>query len=232
MTAARGLHRWPRPIGSTAHLVQVEHPASRAAYALVELRWPALLLQLVVVALTSQLRVNGGVINSFAGPYIVYVERFYHCGPPYDKLPWKWNFHITRFNPKTPKEIQRLNGNITAGNGTYDNAGWAKLNLDIMSNNQWKENNFIFEFKKRGCQNMKDHVPFVYEAFFNKGKESKNAECKIEPGFYDIKNAAMTWVFPKFPVMPYGHYRARFIAGNKIPFGCWVAESRVIPRYD
>ncbi|XP_052124758.1 uncharacterized protein LOC127749672 [Frankliniella occidentalis] len=189
----------------------------------------AFIFVVVVLAHTSQRVICGTTIYSAIGPYRAFTERFYECNP--HPRPWRWHFRTTRFNPYKPKEIQLLTGNITLGNKSFDDSLPITVILDTRSNNQWKENAFIFTFKSRACTTIKTNIPVLYEQLFK--KREINGVCSHQPGVYEVNNAPVEWIFPNFPMMPYGFYKF------KIKFGtaenlimCGVVECRIIPRLE
>ncbi|XP_026289006.2 uncharacterized protein LOC113213990 [Frankliniella occidentalis] len=184
---------------------------------------------IVALALISPLGIHGKVLNNFMGPFIAYTERFSLCESNNQPLPWRWHLRGTHFNPAKPRESQLLTGNITGEKYPLDNKSWAKVVIDVRSNNQWKENGFIFSFKDKACQNFKDHIPTVYELFFKKN-ETKG-ECKIEPGVYEVENGPIRWVFPKFPIGFYGHFRFKLMFGmDEIQYACMSVDCKTIPK--
>ncbi|XP_026287854.1 uncharacterized protein LOC113213116 isoform X2 [Frankliniella occidentalis] len=155
--------------------------------------------------------IQGKGINSVIGPYTAFVERFYNCQPDNRPLPWTWNLRVTHFNPYKPKELQRL--------------------TDTRSNNQWKENAFVFNFIKNGCRALKDNAPGYYEQVLKK-REVKGA-CCFKPGVYEVNNASVDWSFPNVPILPYGRYRVRAMFGKADDdYTCSVADARIVPKSD
>ncbi|XP_026287511.1 uncharacterized protein LOC113212877 isoform X2 [Frankliniella occidentalis] len=129
-----------------------------------------LLFQLVLLTLLLFQEGNPSkVLNSFMGPYIGYGEHFYMCEPNNRLLPCRWNIRATHFNPYKPKELQRLTGNVTAGEALSDDL-WAKVVVDLRSNNQWKENAFVFTFKNSACRAARENIPGFYKQVL-KGKD-------------------------------------------------------------
>ncbi|XP_052122250.1 uncharacterized protein LOC127749169 [Frankliniella occidentalis] len=191
----------------------------------------SLAFQLVLLALVCQEGNPGKVIHSVIGPYIAYSERFYMCEPNSSLLPWTLNLRGSHFNPYKPKKLQLLTGNVTGVNVLLDKHGWTKIILDIRSNNQWKENAFVFNFNKKGaCQVCKEQGPNFYKQIF-KG-EDKGA-CIIQPGVYEANNTPVDWINPKVPLMPYGSYRFRLTFGNaENLYACWVIHAKTIPKTD
>ncbi|XP_052125380.1 uncharacterized protein LOC113214178 isoform X2 [Frankliniella occidentalis] len=170
---------------------------------------------LVALALMCSTAIHGRYINSVMGPYTAYGERFYMCEPDNRPLPWRWFVRTTHFNPLRPNELQRMTGNVTSTSGIIDNSNWATTIIDIRSNNQWKENAFVFKFKNQACQIAKVHAPAFYKLVFK--KREVNGAC----------------IFHPVPIMPYGHYRARVMVGKaENLYSCFVGEARAIPKLD
>ncbi|XP_026285472.1 uncharacterized protein LOC113211336 [Frankliniella occidentalis] len=189
---------------------------------------------LVVVVLTNQSGVYGTTILSSIGPYKAVTERFLdfeHSESQNHSRPWRWHLRTTHFNPQKPKEIQLLNGNVTAVNRTFDDSLPAAVILDIRSNNQWKENAFVFRFRKRACTALRTNIPFFYDALFKKS-EMKGV-CSHGPGVYEVNNVPVEWTFPNVPIMPYGVYRFRLMCGREedLIFS-GAAECRLVPRLE
>ncbi|XP_052127049.1 uncharacterized protein LOC113210445 [Frankliniella occidentalis] len=180
-----------------------------------------------LLALMCQGGIHGKGINSLIGPYIAYTERFYMCEDNNTPLPWRWNLRVSHFNPLKPKELQRLTGNLT-GATPFDDSCWSKVILDTWSNNQWKENAFRANFKNNACKALKEHIPGFYEKISR--MEMKDA-CMLKPGVYEFNNTSVDWTFPKFAIMPYGHYRFRLLVGKaERRLACFVVECKIIPK--
>ncbi|XP_026283711.1 uncharacterized protein LOC113210098 isoform X3 [Frankliniella occidentalis] len=129
-----------------------------------------LLFQLVLLTLLLFQEGNPRkIINSVIGPYIAYGERFYMCEPNNRLLPCRWNIRASHFNPYKPKELQRLTGNVTSTVTVNDDC-WAKVVVDVRSNNQWKENAFVFNFNDGACRVLKENIPAFYKQVL-KGKD-------------------------------------------------------------
>ncbi|XP_052124572.1 uncharacterized protein LOC127749637 isoform X2 [Frankliniella occidentalis] len=164
-------------------------------------------------------------INSFAGPYVAYADRFINCEQQYA---WRMYLRATHFNPQKPNELQLLNGNLTATKGFDDNC-WAKVYLDIRNNNQWKENAFVFEFKDKACTTLRTNLPGPANIFFGKGNGERKP-CVIPPGVHKADQEPVDWTFPKFPVMPYGHYKFRLNSNANEIILCLQVECHIIPK--
>ncbi|XP_052122301.1 uncharacterized protein LOC127749182 [Frankliniella occidentalis] len=194
----------------------------------------AQLLESILMALaiiTCGQGVHGKPINSMVGPYIAYVERFYNCDPENRTLPWRWYLRGSHFNPFKPKEFQRLTGNITLTNATFDDSCSMKIILDLRSNNQWKENAFVFNFRKNACRVFKENNPTLYEVVYK--KRESNGACILKPGVYELNNASVDWTFPNVPILPYGRYRLRSMTGKADDlYSCWAADCRAVPKSD
>ncbi|XP_052128315.1 uncharacterized protein LOC113205824 isoform X1 [Frankliniella occidentalis] len=194
----------------------------------------AQLLESILMALaiiTCGQAVHGKGINSMIGPYIAYGERFYMCEPDNRPLPWKWYLRATHFNPYKPKELQRITGNVSGATGLFDDGSWLKVIVDARSNNQWKENAYVFNFKKNGCRVIKENIPGFYEQVLKK-REVKGV-CAFKPGVYEVNNAPIDWSFPNVPILPYGQYRFRLMIGRDEHLNaCWAADARAIPKSD
>ncbi|XP_052129807.1 uncharacterized protein LOC127750993 [Frankliniella occidentalis] len=186
-------------------------------------------IRVALLALLCQKGTHSKAINSFAGPYTLYTERFYMCELNRSFPAWGWHFRTTRFNPYKPREIQLLTGNLTVSQ-PMDDSSWGKIVMDVWAHDQWKENSFVFEFKNKGCTNLKQNIPSFYEHAFKK-RETK-ASCIIRPGVYELNDAPVKWEYPNLPIMPYGRYRLKMKAGNTDPYCCFMVDVRVIPKVD
>ncbi|XP_052132768.1 uncharacterized protein LOC127752145 [Frankliniella occidentalis] len=186
---------------------------------------------LVALALMCSVGIHGRAINSVIGPYIAYAERYYMCEPDNRPLPWRWWVRTTHFNPVRPKVLPRITGNMTSTSGDLDDSVWVKTIVDVRSNNQWKENAFVFKFNNKACQIAKVNSPGWYEVVLKK-REVKGA-CIFKPGVYEFHDAPIDWNFPNVPIMPYGHYRARVMIGKaENLYACWVIEAKAVPKVD
>ncbi|XP_052130072.1 uncharacterized protein LOC113205615 [Frankliniella occidentalis] len=145
------------------------------AFGVIQAKMPFLLV--VLLALLRQKITDGKNINSFAGPFSLYAERYYMCELN-RSLPWEWFIHASRFNPYKPRENQKLTGNFTARNLPADDSWWGTIILDLWANNQWKENAFVFTKKNDACTAIKVNIPGFYE-LFNKKRETKG-RCIIK----------------------------------------------------
>ncbi|XP_026287640.2 uncharacterized protein LOC113212972 [Frankliniella occidentalis] len=185
--------------------------------------------QLALLCLVFQEGSHRKVINSLIGPYIAYGERFYMCEPNGSLLPWTWYLRGSHFNPYKPKVLQLMTGNVT-GVVPFDDRGWTKIVVDLRSNNQWKENAFVFNFNKRGpCSVCKEHVPSAFKQFLLKGEDE--GACPRPPGVYEVNDTAVGWTFPSVPIIPYGTYRFRVTFGiAENLHGCWVADAKTVPK--
>ncbi|XP_026288122.1 uncharacterized protein LOC113213315 [Frankliniella occidentalis] len=191
-----------------------------------------MLFLLVLLVLICQKGIYGKVMNSLIGPYISHVDRFYNCEQDNHLLPWEWHLRGSHFNPHKPKELQLITGNVTGVNVTLDNSYWGKVILDSRSNNQWKENNFIFYYRRNACQALRSNLPNFFEQIFKKRADDKSA-CILKPGVYDVNSTPVDWTFPNVPIFPYGQYRFRMMFGIGANLqACLVAETKVLPKPD
>ncbi|XP_052131958.1 uncharacterized protein LOC127751844 [Frankliniella occidentalis] len=184
--------------------------------------------RLVLLAFAIKEGIHGKGINSFMGRYIIYTDRFYMCEP---NLPSKWYIRASHFNPQKPKELQVLTGNAMLSFLT-DDSTWLKIVIDVRSNNQWKENAFVFYFKDNACRALKENIPEIYNEVFKQGEVIKGAHCMVKPGVYEVNKAPANWTCPNIPIMPYGHYRYRSWFGKpeKVSYGCWAVDFHIIPK--
>ncbi|KAE8739800.1 hypothetical protein FOCC_FOCC014692 [Frankliniella occidentalis] len=162
-------------------------------------------------------------IPTFAGPWIADVKRVYACDHPKNELRLRSN--ITHFNPARPFAPQTL---TAFANFTHDldDSQWARGKVDIRSNNQWKENAFVLNFRNRACTAAKENLPPELAQYFHLG-----TPCVSKAGTHNIV-VNMTWRYVNFPVMPYGTYRAEFSSGP--PASDWIScvgfIGKIIPK--
>ncbi|XP_052128313.1 uncharacterized protein LOC113211474 isoform X2 [Frankliniella occidentalis] len=181
---------------------------------------------ILVTALLCQKSIHGKALNTVYGPYTAYTERFYNCER--DNLPDQWHLRTTHFNPLKPREVQLLTGNLTVEEPIDDSCCGLKVILDTRSNNQWKENAFIFAYKSNVCRTIKENMPGFYNLFF---KKEVNGAC-VKPGVYQVNNAPIEWIFPNVPIMPYGQYRFRLMVHKPDHLiACIVVECRLVPKH-
>ncbi|XP_052126728.1 uncharacterized protein LOC127750128 [Frankliniella occidentalis] len=182
----------------------------------------------MLILLCQDEGIHGKAINSFAGPYICYVDRFYNCENNVE-LAWTFRLRVSHFNPQKPRELQRLTGNITGVNTTVDDSLGVKIIVDLWAQNQWKQNAFIYPFPDKGCTLIRVLVPHFYSQIL-KQKETKG-KCILKPGIYEANNTPVEWVFPKVPIFPYGRYRTAVIFSKaEKQVGCFTAEAVMIPK--
>ncbi|XP_034238089.1 uncharacterized protein LOC117643354 [Thrips palmi] len=136
-------------------------------------------------------------INSFAGKYIAYADRFYMCEEG-DSLDWRWNLRHSHWNPAKPNELQRLTGWLNGSINHVTDSSWAQVNLDRRSNNMWKDNALIFKFPAGSCTALRKNIPGFYSTVF---KLPKDGPCDIPPGNYEVKNESVNWAFPAVPIL-------------------------------
>ncbi|XP_052126705.1 uncharacterized protein LOC113206000 isoform X2 [Frankliniella occidentalis] len=178
-------------------------------------------LLVLLVALMCQEGIHSKPLNSLIGPFIAYAERFYLCEPDNHPLPWSWHLRVTHFNPYKPRELQLVTGNVTFAN--------IKVVADNWSNNQWKENAFIFYFRRNACQAVRTNIPGFYESVLK--KETKGA-CAVK-GVYEVNNTPVNWTFPNVPIMPYANYRLRIMLGKaENVHGCVAVDCKIVPKFE
>ncbi|XP_034231875.1 uncharacterized protein LOC117639920 isoform X2 [Thrips palmi] len=197
---------------------------------------PSLLLPIVVwsVLLLPLDHVQSKAIKTFAGPYIAFGHTFDVC--PSENL-HVLNIRASHFNPFRPFELQVLVGNATFREDMMDNF-WSQVHMAVRSNNQWKENAFVFNFPNVGCSAIRDHVPDLYRMLAKQSGASmdKTVPCRLPAGVWPFKNEPVNWSFPNFPIMPYGRYKFRVSARSnsnkdlRSLSACLEVDCEVIPR--
>ncbi|XP_034238092.1 uncharacterized protein LOC117643358 [Thrips palmi] len=141
----------------------------------------------------------------------------------------------SHFNPARPYDLQTISGNLTFKEDMRDNY-WSRVDLAVRSNNQWKENAFVFNFPKLGCTAIREHAPdfFRVVAKYSGAPTDKAIPCVIPAGVYVVKNESVSWTFPNFPVIPYGRYRfrvtSRSSSTSRTPVLCLEVDCEAIPK--
>ncbi|KAJ1519773.1 hypothetical protein ONE63_005029 [Megalurothrips usitatus] len=166
------------------------------------------------------------------GPFIAYTDAFTQCNDG------EWNHRTqvfiqsTRFSPQRPLVLQKLSGNMTMTglSKPVDDSHWAYVRLDSRFNSEWKQNAFIFNFPSGACSALRDHIPDFGRVVF--GQEFMDHQpCKIPAKVHMFESEPINWTFPKFPIMPYGHWRFHFTLGQAADTHmCFNVECHTIPR--
>ncbi|XP_034239148.1 uncharacterized protein LOC117644072 [Thrips palmi] len=181
----------------------------------------------VICVLLVGLNIAGAVkqLNSFAGPWIAYADKYYMCEGDYH---WSWSLKPTHFNPARPLDVQRLTGWANATTPMTDQT-FLHVTLDIWNNNMWKENAFVFKFPDHGCTMLVKNIPdFSRQVFSYKPR----TPCLIPAAFYEVNDKPVSYLFPNVPTMIYGHYRLRLASGYRgsTPEACFMVECHVVPK--
>ncbi|XP_034232191.1 uncharacterized protein LOC117640074 isoform X1 [Thrips palmi] len=167
-------------------------------------------------------------INSFAGPYIAFAHSWESC--PSDKT-LELLFRPSHFSRSRPYDLQTISGNISFKGEITDNI-LTDADLAIWSNNQWKENAFIFRIPRSGCSVVRDDIPDFFR-ILTKYNGARRDPCVVPAAHSVLKNEPVNWTFPHFPIMPYGRYRFQFRA-RKTREGpailCVSVDCEVIPK--
>ncbi|XP_052133241.1 uncharacterized protein LOC127752323 [Frankliniella occidentalis] len=167
---------------------------------------------------------SGGGIPTFAGPWNVWIERFTTCSEDDKRISLK----ISHFNPSKKFENQVWNGFINFTE-EMDDTWWSKGVLDVRSNNQWKENAFVFFFPKNGCSSAREILTEMFSKYFGK----KGTPCRLVKRCIYFENTTVAHEYPRFPIMPYGYYRFKITAGvtgAKEPEYCFRMLCHIIPK--
>ncbi|XP_034256781.1 uncharacterized protein LOC117654311 [Thrips palmi] len=141
----------------------------------------------------------------------------------------------SHFNPSRPFDRQTLTGYFKPKVNVTNN-NWARVDLAVRSNNQWKDNAFVLNFRNSACSTMREHVPdfFRIVAKHSGATTDTKAPCVIPAGHFAFKNESVAWTFPSFPVMPYGRYKFRATGGfsksTAHPSFCVAVDCEVIPK--
>ncbi|XP_034246777.1 uncharacterized protein LOC117648375 [Thrips palmi] len=171
-------------------------------------------------------------INTFAGPYIAIIHKLDSC--PSDGT-LQLNTRVSHFNPSRPYDLPIFTGNATLKEDLRDNY-WSRADLAVRSNNQWKENAFIFNFPKQGCTAIREQVPDFFRvlAKLSGASTDKGTPCVVPAGVYLLKNEMVNLTFPNFPVIPYARYRFKVTASHSrnfdTPLLCLAVDCEAIPK--
>ncbi|XP_034238324.1 uncharacterized protein LOC117643504 [Thrips palmi] len=170
-------------------------------------------------------------INNFAGPYIAFGHKFDPC--PSDGT-IEVLIRASHFNPARPYDLQTISGNLSSKEDMKDNY-WSRVEMAVRSNNQWKDNAFIFNFPRLGCTAIREQVPDLFRiiAKHSGAPTDKAAPCVIPAGVYVLKNESVSWTFPNFPVIPYGRYRFRVTSRSitsRTTLLCLEVDCEAIPK--
>ncbi|XP_034252467.1 uncharacterized protein LOC117651944 isoform X2 [Thrips palmi] len=164
---------------------------------------------LLMAPVLLSLPVHSKSINNFAGPYIVFGHRYDACQSEGTFL---LQGRISHFNPKRPYDLQSFFGNITLKEDFKDDY-WASATMAVRSNNQWKENAFVFNFPRKGCSAVREQMPDLYRLIAEVSGAAvadKAAPCVIPKGNFVIAEPRpVNATFPNIPVLKYGRYRYR-----------------------
>ncbi|XP_034240132.1 uncharacterized protein LOC117644630 [Thrips palmi] len=188
-----------------------------------------------VLLLNGVDQVRSKAIHTFAGPFIAFAHTIDPC--PSDGIAEVF-IRPSHFNPIRPFEKQTLQGYMRSSYNVSDDL-LAHVDMAIRSNNQWKDNAFVFNFPNSGCTALREHLPDMYRivAKYTGAPLDKKKPCIIPGGYFDFKNETISWTFPHFPVMPYGRYKFRISARHMsvvktttVPHFCVYADCEIIPK--
>ncbi|XP_034241228.1 uncharacterized protein LOC117645270 [Thrips palmi] len=128
-----------------------------------------------LVLLMTFHHVRSRQINTLAGPYIAYGNRWDTCPSENVELPVR----LGHFNPLRPYDPQTLSGEVTYKEDFGDNY-ITSVTVAKRSNNQWKENFFVAKFTRMGCSAVRDNIPNLFRIVvkYNPGMGSKKT-CSI-----------------------------------------------------
>ncbi|XP_052122304.1 uncharacterized protein LOC113214058 isoform X2 [Frankliniella occidentalis] len=177
------------------------------------------------VAVAALHAVGAKQIHNFAGPWDAWLERADMCNANADDERIQVKF--SHYNPNKKFVPQTWSGFANLSR-EMDDSWWVKAPLAIRSNNQWKENAFVFYFPTKGCSNGRDIAPACLKPFFTKA----GTPCLIKQQVIQFRNTTMKLEFPKVPHLVYGHYRLELSAGpkNEKSEYCVNAIVHIIPK--
>ncbi|XP_026274077.2 uncharacterized protein LOC113203540 isoform X2 [Frankliniella occidentalis] len=183
----------------------------------------AVLMATVTVAALHAAR-SEKLIPSFAGPFDVWIERIDPCDEDDKRVQLK----CSHYNPNKKFEPQVWNGfvNLTRA---LDDTWWIRAPFSIRSNNQWKQNAIVLTAQRNGCSGARNVLPPDLRRFTTK----RGTPCSFKEGVSYFRNTSVKFEFPKFPQLPYGHYRVELEAGQqdeKKAEYCFKTIGHVIPK--
>ncbi|XP_026276444.1 uncharacterized protein LOC113205151 isoform X2 [Frankliniella occidentalis] len=116
-------------------------------------------------------------LNLF-GPYSVYAEKGYPCGPKESSGKMKLDLKATRVDMRKQNALQLITVSFNTTTPLVDEM-WGRARIDGYSNGEWKPNALLFAFQDHGCSNLRTHIPQLFNALFKKEGEGK--ECSVRP---------------------------------------------------
>ncbi|XP_034241661.1 uncharacterized protein LOC117645510 [Thrips palmi] len=169
------------------------------------------------------------------GPFIAYARSFERCDSQ-EQYTYTLDLRPSHFNPARPFETQTVSGNMSMKKELDDNL-WVRVSMALRSNNEWKENAFIFKFPGNACSSIREHLPAIFrllsKATNTTPAKDRRQPCVFPRGSHTIENEPMKWEFPKFKIMPYGRYKFRVqmgAVGSQENLFCNWVDCEVIPR--
>ncbi|XP_034251882.1 uncharacterized protein LOC117651715 [Thrips palmi] len=193
---------------------------------------PSIMIWTILAPLLTFDHVRSKRLNTFAGPFIAYAHAWDLC-PSDGSI--EMTLRSSHFNPLKPSERQTVSGNVSF-KIDYTDQFWSHADLALRSNNQWKENAFLFQFRKMGCSGIRDQIPDFFRVLAKHSGASmdRREPCVLPAGHYILKNEPVNWTFPNFPVMPYGRYRLRIRSrtarDSPVTRFCILVDCEVIPK--
>ncbi|KAK3915847.1 Glycerol metabolism operon regulatory protein [Frankliniella fusca] len=172
-------------------------------------------------------------IPSYAGPFVLYMDRMYSCPPP-DNKENMFDVHIRPSHFRSPSlvqtTLQTLDGNFT-WKTTVDDSWVGVLKSDLWNNNQWKENSILYRIPRGFCSTIRTNFPGLYETFYGVSALTKTP-CRFPKKTYILDNKPINWTMPNFPVLPYGRFKTTcltFSAKND-KAACFVFEVNIVAK--
>ncbi|XP_052128428.1 uncharacterized protein LOC113214744 isoform X4 [Frankliniella occidentalis] len=104
-----------------------------------------------------------------------------------------------------------------------------KAPFSIRNNNQWKKNAIVLTALRNGCSGARSVMPSDLQELTTK----RGTPCRFKQGVFYFRNLTVKLEFPKFPQLPYGHYRMELEAGQqdeKKAEYCFKTVAHVIPK--
>ncbi|XP_052125444.1 uncharacterized protein LOC113215657 [Frankliniella occidentalis] len=113
-------------------------------------------------------------IPSYAGPFVLYMDRMYSCPTPSNKENM-FEVHIRPSHFRTPSlvqtTLQTISGNCT-WKAVVDDTWAGNLKSDVWTNNQWKENSILYRIPKAFCSTVRTNFPGLYETIYQANASS------------------------------------------------------------
>ncbi|XP_034249876.1 uncharacterized protein LOC117650509 isoform X1 [Thrips palmi] len=167
--------------------------------------------------------VQGKYIQSFSGPYIMFLRSMTSC--PSDGTV-DLHVRVTHFKPSRPFDLQILTANLSLKMDVEDNF-WLYGDMAKRANNQWKENALKWKFPNVGCSAIRAQAPGVFSLISKATGASadKNERCFIPKGDFHV-TGPLNLTLPNFPILVYARDRVHVQARQDPKSPVWFCAVR------